>query len=226
MPSIAAVRPGREHRDGNSFLSRHCHDAAYAAVVLAGAYEECGNRGRFRVGAGDVLLHNAFDAHLDRFAPQGATILNLALPEIPVAFAAGRVSDADAIARIAECDSLAAVHILFTQIRGMSPATDDWPDVLAREIASDQNCRLDQWSQAHGIVPETVSRGFNDVFGTTAAGFRAEERARRAFKKIVGSRTPLADIAVLTGFSDQAHMTRGIRALTGAPPTSWRSKSI
>jgi len=226
MPAFAAVRPGRERCGGKSFLPRHFHATAYAAVVLAGAYEECGNRGRFRVRAGDVLLHNAFDAHLDRIAPQGATILNLELPGIPTAFAAGHVSDADAIARAAEHDSPAAVHFLFVQMRATSPTLDDWPDVLAKEIARDQSCRLDHWSQAHGIVPETISRGFSNVFGTTAARFRAEARARRAFEQIIRTGTPLADIAALMGFADQAHMTRAVRALTGAPPKSWRSGSI
>jgi hypothetical protein len=40
-------------------------------AVLAATYEECGNRGRFRARAGDVLLHRAFDAHLDHIGPKG-----------------------------------------------------------------------------------------------------------------------------------------------------------
>ena len=47
-------------------LPRHRHDAPYAAVVLEGGYEEAGDGGRFRVRAGDVLIHGAFSAHLDR----------------------------------------------------------------------------------------------------------------------------------------------------------------
>jgi AraC-like DNA-binding protein len=226
MPSFAAVRPGRELRVGRAFLPRHVHAAAYAAVVLAGSYEECGNHGRFRVRAGDVLLHEAFDAHLDRISPQGATILNLELPIVPMAFAAGRVSDVDAIARAAERDSLAAVAMLLAQLRTISPLVEDWPDVLAKEIVRDQSCRLDRWSQGHGLAPETISRGFGRVFGTTAASFRAEARARRAFEQIVRTNAPLVDIAANSGFADQAHMTRAVRALTGAPANSWRSRSI
>jgi AraC-like DNA-binding protein len=77
-----------------------------------------------------------------------------------------------------------------------------------------------------GLAPETISRGFGRVFGTTAASFRAEARARRAFEQIVRTNAPLVDIAANSGFADQAHMTRAVRALTGAPANSWRSRSI
>ena len=194
--------------------------------MLAGEYEECGNRGRFRVRAGDVLLHNAFDAHLDRFALQGAAILNLVLPGIPATFPAGRVADADAIARAAEHDAPLAALILFSQMQPISPTHHYWPDVLAKEMALDQSCRLDRWARAHGIAPETISRGFSNVFGTSAASFRAEARARCALEQIVRTEMPLADIAALVGFADQAHMTRAVRALTGVPPKSLRFRSI
>jgi len=80
-------------------------------------------------------------------------------------------------------------------------------------------------ADAHGIVPETLSRGFAKVYGTTAATFRAEIRARRALGQIIRTGISLVEIAAAVGFADQAHMTRAVRALTGATPTYWRSKS-
>ena len=225
MPFFAAVPAGREQRDGGSSQCRHVHAGAYAAIVLSGGYEESGSWGRFRVRAGDVLLHDAFDAHLNRFEPQGATILNLALPGMQNGFRAGRVTDADAIARTAERDPQAAVHVLATQLREIFPVIDHWPDLLANDIVRDPSCRLDRWANAHGIVPETLSRGFAKVYGTTAATFRAEIRARRAFGQIIGTGVSLVEIAAVVGFADQAHMTRAVHALTGATPTYWRSKS-
>jgi AraC-like DNA-binding protein len=97
----------------------------------------------------------------------------------------------------------------------MSPSFGDWPDVLAHDLARDQNCRLDRWSLTHGLAPETVSRGFLAVYGTTPARFRAEARARRAFQQIILTSSPLVEIAARFGFCDQPHMTRAVRALTG-----------
>jgi AraC-like DNA-binding protein len=205
--------------------SRHTHAGAYAAVVLAGGYEETGNWGRFRVNAGDVLFHDAFDAHLNRFEARGATILNLALTGHASGFRAGRVYDADAVARTAERDPQVAVYILTAQLREIRPVVHDWADLLATEIVRDPNCRLDRWADAHGIAAETVSRGFARAYGITPATFRAEIRARRALKQIVHSMTSLVEIASVLGFADQAHMTRAVRVLTGATPSHWRSRS-
>jgi hypothetical protein len=54
-----------------SALSRHIHEHAHAALVLSGGYEEAGDLGRFQVQAGDIVLHECFEAHLDRFSASG-----------------------------------------------------------------------------------------------------------------------------------------------------------
>lgn len=220
-----SVPARHERRDGGGLQCRHTHAGAYAAVVLAGGYEETGNWGRFRVHAGDVLFHDAFDAHLNRFEARGATILNLALTGHASGFRAGRVYDADAVARAAERDPQVAVCVLMAQLREIRPVVYDWADLLATEIVRDPNCRLDRWADAYGIAPETVSRGFARAYGITPATFRAEIRARRALKQIVHSMTSLIEIASVLGFADQAHMTRAVRVLTGATPSHWRSRS-
>src|ERR1700722_8193550 len=99
---MQTITAGRQKYFGNWFKPRHFHDEAYASVVLSGGYEESGNWGRFRVRAGDVLLHSPFDAHLNRGQPKGATILNLTLSETPTSFRAGSLEDPDLIARTAE----------------------------------------------------------------------------------------------------------------------------
>src|SRR5271170_5697407 len=86
-----------------SALGRHVHEKAYAALVLSGGYEEAGDHGRFRVNAGDVIFHEQFEAHLDRFSETGAVVLNLRLP-IGCSYAPriARVADPDSVARVAE----------------------------------------------------------------------------------------------------------------------------
>jgi AraC-like DNA-binding protein len=221
MGSFAKVTNGRERWDANRSVARHRHDQPYAAIVLAGSYEECGSRGRFRVEAGDVLLHGAFDAHLDRFRATGAQILNLVLDHVPD-FALGHVRHPDAIAKTAECDALAAGAALRAQITQAQAPLIDWPDLLARDLLENPDCRLDEWAEAHHLAAETVSRGFGRMFGVTPAAFRLEVRARRAFAMIAHTAMPLASIAAQAGFADQAHMSRAVHALTGTPPGRWR----
>jgi AraC-like DNA-binding protein len=224
---FARVPTGRERLDSNAFIPKHRHDKPYAAIVLSGGYEECGSRGRFRVGCGDVLLHGPFDSHLDRVTASGAEILNLRLERLAtVRMSLGHIGDADAIMRAAETDQSSAEVLLFEKMTEVKPDSKDWPDVLAEDLRQDPECRLDTWARRYQLAPETLSRGFRSAFGLTPSAFRAESRARCAFARIIGDDTPLSTIAAESGFADQSHMTRAIAALTGAPPNAWRQKSI
>lgn len=226
MTVFAPISNGQEIWEPLTLVRRHRHEYAYAALVLSGGYEECGSRGRFRVGAGEVLLHGAYDAHLNRFATRPTRILNLVLGtfEFPRQSAA-RVKDADAIARTAERDSRAAVLELREHLVEFSQTGADWPDRLASDLLDDPQLRLARWARAHALSAETLSRGFRKVFGISPATFRAEARARVAVRSIAEGSAPLACVAAETGFADQAHLSHATRALTGQPPGQWR-KSI
>jgi len=226
MMHFAQITTGRETWDARASVGRHRHDQAYVAIVLSGGYEECGSRGRFRVGPGDVLLHGAFDAHLNRFKTGETRIFNLVLQPLErPAVSAGRVADADGIAALAERDPAAAAIQLREQFTRATHAPTDWPDLLATELLKNPRMRLGVWASAHGLTIESVSRGFGKVFGVTPAAFRAQARAQNAFFEIVGNRSPLAAIAAQTGFADQAHMSRATRTLTGRTPTEWRTSN-
>jgi len=219
---FAPIPSGHERRDSRAYIPRHRHERAYAALVLTGSYEESGSRGRFRVRPGDVLLHDAFDAHLDRFESSGARIFSLEIAACPADASIAQVRDADAVVRIAERDTVEAGALLLTEIRRKPPVHYDWQDMLAEDLLSDPAWRLDEWARKRSLSPSSVSRGFRSVFGVTPAAFRLSARARNAFRMITGSGQSFAAVAATTGFADQAHMSRAIRALTGAPPGSWR----
>jgi len=225
MGSYAQITSGRQSWSTAHRIPLHRHDQAYVAVVLCGSYEECGSRGRLRASPGDVLLHNAFDAHLNRFRHTGAQILNLVGAGPARGFGLGRVTDPDAIARAAERDPIEAGVRLHEQLRETACTPEDWPDILAHDLLSNPGCCLKSWAEKHGLAAETVSRGFRKVFGLTPASFRAEARAQRAFALIVESEASLVSIAAAAGFADQAHMSRATRALTGLPPATWRTSN-
>jgi AraC-like DNA-binding protein len=222
MAGFVQIANGTEYWSAKHSIPRHRHTQAYAAIILSGGYEECGDQGRFRVGPGDVLLHRAFDAHLNRFQHRGTQILNLVVAGPAPDFSIGYVRDPDAIVSASERDPVEADAQLCEQMLETNRAPEDWPDILACDLGNNPDCRLDAWAKQHGLAAETVSRGFGKVFGVTPASFRKEVRARRAFALITGSDAPLASIAAATGFADQAHMSRATRALTGLPPCTWR----
>ncbi|HTQ15316.1 MAG TPA: AraC family transcriptional regulator [Rhizomicrobium sp.] len=203
-------------------IPRHTHARAYAALVIGGGYEEAGDRGRFAARAGEVVLHECFEAHLDRVAPRGARVVNIALPaDARIARGHGAVSDPDAVMTAPPAEAGALLLSLFEPAPA---AARDWPDLLARDLIADPFLDLSCWGERARLPGWTLTRGFVRVFGIPPSSFRARARARRAWNAIRGTPAPLAAIAADCGFSDQAHMTRAVRALTSAPPTAWRCK--
>lgn len=208
-------------------ISRHVHKRAYAALVLSGSYEEAGDSGRHRLQAGDVLLHEAFEAHLDRISRFGAVVLNVPLPaQYGFRPGIGLVENPDVIVRLAEKSELhaAALLLLSTEIR--EPEFRDWPDELAASLADNACINLSGWSKARGISAWNLSRGFAKVFGLSPCAFRARARTRQAWRAIRAARMPLSAIAAHFGFADQAHMTRSVKTVTCRCPSAWRRLQI
>jgi AraC-like DNA-binding protein len=218
-----AVPFGRLRRSKRIFLPRHQHPHGYATLVLAGGFEETGDRGRFRVRAGDILLHEAFESHLDRCGPRDSEVLNLG----PVCFVEPfsvvmQVADPDSIARLAERSPQEALELLLGIMRPSNRAESDWPDQLAEALQCDPHLALHDWARTHNLSDATVSRGFEKVYGISPSGYRAQCKARLAWRGSVKGSEPFPALALDSGFSDQAHMTRGVRALTGKTPGVWR----
>jgi AraC-like DNA-binding protein len=206
-------------------IPRHRHRGAYLSLVLGGAYEETGDRGRIRVRPGDMLIHGAFDSHLNRFPAAGARILNLTLPddiEPETGFAHSR--EIDRAIRLAESDPRAAAELLVRTAVPTQSHAADWPDLLAEALSIDPGLRIGDWARARGLADATVSRGFSQVYGISPSAFRAELRGRLAWRRIVDAGQALTDLAYELGFADQAHMTRTVRAITGQPPRAWRPR--
>jgi len=206
-------------------MERHRHGRAYAALVLSGGYVEAGDRGRFLARTGQVLIHGAWESHMDAVSPAGARVLNLPLTR-DVAFGAGVVDDPDAVARAAERDVVEAETLLRLTTRWLDTGLDDWPDILAETLRRDPDTRLEAWSAGAGLAPATVSRGLGRAFGTSPRRYRAEQRALRAARMLVDRDDPPAALAAELGFVDQAHMTRAVVELTGLTPGRLRVKSI
>ncbi len=203
-------------------LPRHRHAGAYVAVVVDGGYEESGDAGRFTLAPGDALTHRAYEAHRDTIGRCGTKVLNLPICAGIGPQAHWRVPDPDALVAAAARD-LSEAAALFLEAAVPAPDGDrDLPDLLARELGSLSALRLDRWAAAHRLRPETATRLFVKAYGVTPHRYRAEARARRAIEEIRTTMRPLSHIAADLGFSDQPHMTRAVKALSGRSPGRWR----
>jgi AraC-like DNA-binding protein len=221
-PMTATRTPARQRFPAATRLERHQHVTGYTAVVVAGGYVEAGDSGRFRLEAGSVVFHRAYEAHADNFGTTGAVILNLplpaAVPEVPV----GLLRDVDAVVRLAERDSMAAADLVVSSLMAPLANPGDWPDLLAAALRDNPSLGLTDWAERMGLALETAARGFKRAYGVSPKRYRADVRALQAWRQIPRSTLPLAQLALALGFTDQAHMTRDVVALTGRTPGALR----
>lgn len=208
-------------------MGRHRHAGAYAAVVLRGGYVEAGDRGRFVVTAGQVVIHGRHEAHMDVFMGRGAMVLNLPV-EVGGDHALATLDDPDAVARAAERDPAEAGRLLARGLTGVAVAPADWVDRLAADLRADPALGIGDWADLNALAPETLSRGFRRAYGVTPRAYRAEQRALAAVRALTGAAAfgTLADVSAGLGFADQAHMTRAVLAVTGQTPGRLRVNPV
>lgn len=217
-PRISTAPGVFEAQPADRKIDRHLHRHAYASLVISGGYLEAGDEGRRVVEAGDLLVHDAFETHANEISTKGARMLNLTLGlQGTGRLRAGRVRDLDAVIRTAERDPVEAWEHIEEDLETVVRRQSDWPDELALALHDDPTLRLGIWAETRGLSAPEVSRGFRLAYGTTPKQFRAMARARGA-SRALGSGRPAADVIGQFGFSDQAHLCRAIRALTGMTP--------
>ncbi|THD63458.1 AraC family transcriptional regulator [Phenylobacterium sp.] len=219
------VRYGFDRLGPEQHRPRHAHDAAYATLVLAGAFHQTGYGGRYRVEAGDIVVQPTLDRHADHMMSRGVDLVRL-----PWRFDAGaggvwRGCNVEEIYRASQSDLKATLGILcgeLTADRASSPILEHWADRFFTDLRMTPTLRVQTWADAHGLTRECVSRNLRRVYGVSPAELRSELRTRTAWRLCIETGEPLAAVAIETGFSDQAHMTRAMRHLTGATPAAWR----
>jgi len=228
-PPRRVIRFGPDRLAAGDDRPRHQHAEPYATLVLKGAYEQLAYAGRLRLECGDVLIQPTFDCHANRMLSRGVELIRLPWRHEASLGGVYRGCRIDLIRQIAAHDIVEAVALLEEELTSRTPQRgpiEDCEDELASGLAATSRLRIGQWAQRAHLSRESVSRGFSSVYGVPPVQFRAELSARAAWLRVIGSCDPLSRIATELGFADQAHMTRAIRALTGAPPSGWRRSHL
>jgi AraC family transcriptional regulator len=94
---------------------------------------------------------------------------------------------------------------------------DDWVQANLSEPFS-----LEEMAGSVGLSVFHFSRALKASTGLTPRGLVTRRRLERAEVLLAEGRMPLAEIALATGFADQAHFTNLFRRETGVTPGAWR----
>ncbi|MET1078399.1 MAG: AraC family transcriptional regulator [Pseudomonas sp.] len=124
----------------------------------------------------------------------------------------------------------AAVEFFSLLQQGLDPAPLD-PDRASHKLlrAADfihEHClaspRLEDICQAAELSPSYLIRAFKQHYGMTPHAFLLNRRIQVA-RTLLRQGAPLADVALETGFADQAHFQRAFKQLLAATPGQYRS---
>lgn len=97
----------------------------------------------------------------------------------------------------------------------------------ARDLVHEQfssHLSLDAIAREIGVHPVHLARMFRKYYGVTMGDYLRKVRIENACRKIITTETPLIEIALTNGFSDQSHFTRIFRRLKGMTPAAYRAE--
>jgi len=85
--------------------------------------------------------------------------------------------------------------------------------------------RLAEVARECGLSVSHFARSFKTSFGISTHQWLIQHRIERAKELMTGTRSSLMEIAIQSGFSDQAALTRAFQHLVGVAPGSWRRQN-
>jgi len=97
-------------------------------------------------------------------------------------------------------------------------------DILHAEYA--RNISLSRIADEVGIHPYDLSKLFRKFQNQTVAEYIQDLRVKHASRQLLEPEAVLSDIALSAGFSDQSHLTRVFKRVTGLTPGAFRSTHL
>lgn len=227
----------------------HAHDCYVIGRVLQGSRSLRLNGRLIQIGPGDVVVFNPGDVHgCDRlddtpFAYDSVTVAadafdgaRLRRPAVNDAAATSAVNALMDAVGAAEPDDLVAERVMVVADRLQMAADPDLSrsrtvpspshessalrtyEYLRLHLADSVN--LGVLAAMEGLSPYALIRAYRRRFSITPLQHLASMRIERACGLLAGGAV-LSDVAVQTGFCDQAHLTRAFKQRMGVTPAAY-----
>lgn len=219
-------------------LPAHEHEAAFFTMLLRGSYSERAGRSEFRYRPLGVVFHPPSLAHFDEIEAEESLLVTLEIPS--------RFFDEHDLSRPPlASQSLVASRLmlsLYAETRAREVAALDVESVAIELLADASNTRAFDASTAPrwlsrvldrlhadarvsiadlaldaGVHPVHLSRVFRRRLGMTPGAYVQRLRLERALAQLAGGAS-LAEVAQSSGFADQSHFCRAVRAGVGMTP--------
>lgn len=232
-------------------IPRHSHETAYFGLVLEGSYTETYETRTRDCRPTTLLFHPAGEVHSERHDAVKVRILSIEFPAAwqnrlvehskalayPGCFQSGLAMQLalrlyrefhhlDAPASLA-IEGL-TLEILAETCRQGSPIEEPDPPRWLRQVKDllhdrfMDNLSLETLAEMAGVHPAHLSRAFRRHFRCTLGDYVRDLRIEQARHALAKSNTPLSEIALAAGYSDQSHFATAFKRSTGLTPLQFR----
>jgi AraC family transcriptional regulator len=219
MPQLPASR--KSYFEPGATLQCHRHRRGYAALVIEGQYEEASVDGRISCSKGSVILHPPWHMHSDHMGQSGALVVDIILPTEfawQTGYRVWHCDDIEGLVSLARENPITTFRQIATSAHEISmiepPA---WLVRLVTELRTN-SLPIALLAQRCGVSAEYAARMCQRWYSASPTTIRREFRTRKALQMLKSGYRP-AEASVEAEFSDQSHMTRTIKAMTGTTPS-------
>lgn len=227
-------------------LEPHAHEAIGISLVIDGCIRERAHDTEEEASTLSVVFKPSGTIHENVAGPRGARTISVELldaselVEDPSRLGSWRWSHAGpgvrpllALGRMlreshTDADPEEIVLELLAEMGDIpAPQSGDAPYWVrqAREALDDlapDGIRVRALAEQLRVHPASLTRAFHRAYGVPVTVYRRRVRLRVAAAQVAGTESRLGEIAHSSGYSDQAHMSREIRATTGLTPSALR----
>ena len=221
----------------------HGHESGHICVVLDGGFVERDKSSWRDVGPGTVRVSGAARHDID-FSSNGALclVMEVSTDEVgalnaprffendprlsALAYGIKSASEKTDAARAIRSESL-TTEFLAQIARRLHNKTETVPPWLehVRSMIHDTAGRMSvadlaDEAQVHRVH---LARTFRDHFGMPVTRYARQVRVQTALSLLARRDMPLSHVAFQTGFADQSHLTRAVRAEAGKTPGAIRT---
>lgn len=251
IPLFAATSGGMQFLETryakDQTLPIHDHAQPYMCLVLGGAYEESSRAGSLRARPGSLLGHPEGHRHCNLFGHTGARCFNVIpdqmwrnsfgwtylLDDATHTELGACAAPLNAVAQeLRRPDDLSPLVLTASILEMVVSATrrriERTPAPLVRRVIDLVNANIGRMPSMATLAFETevhpahLSRVFRQQTSMTIGVFARQQRVKLALEQLANTVHTLSAIAAHSGFADQAHMTRAVRASVGLTPAAYR----
>lgn len=197
-------------------LPGHRHHQSHVSLVVDGEYLEHSIDGTYACRPHMLIAHPRFHWHRNQITKSRAKVINIECVHA-ARYGVYSLSARDSRRILRGKSGGLVLRILDGGVSDEAKSLPGWVSELARSLTTDPTASIQEHAVGLKLSPAHVSRAFSKATGLTPSQHRRESRVRLVLIGLRGDEA-LVDLSSRLGYSDQSHMGREVREVTGLSP--------